>query len=104
MDTTRRAWLIERLAIKIEMQQCERLKKDRLDCEVNLINSKVNIKHGKLYTKINFNLSGKYMIDLEGNIFGIKAHGVVNKKRSYGNLETFDKYYWGDYTAAILVT
>lgn len=58
---------------------------------------------GKKYTKIDVCLpqqSGRYMVVNEtGEIFGIKAYGVIHKGHQYGTLDTIDQYYWGDYTA-----
>lgn len=88
---------IKRLANLIENQQIERLRKTGLGCESNILNSKVKIKEGKKYVKIDVGSSGKYMIDCEGNIFGIKAYGVIHKGHQYGTLDTIDLYYWGDY-------
>lgn len=59
----------------------------------------VFIKPGKKYTKIDVGRSGKYMIDKEGNIFGIKAYGVIHKGHNYGTLDTIDNWYWGGYVA-----
>ena len=67
------------------------------ECNINYC--KVSIKEGKKYTKIDMCGSGKYMIDTEGNIFGIKAYGVIHKEHIYGNLDTLAEYYWGDYKA-----
>ena len=70
---------IKKFAELLEKQQIERLKACKLDCEANIINVQVHIKEGKKYTKVNVGTSGKYMIDEEGNIFGIKGYGVINK-------------------------
>ena len=59
----------------------------------------VTIKPGKKYVKVDVGTSGKYMVDLDGNIYGIKAYGVIHKGHQYGTLDTIDAYYWGDYTA-----
>jgi hypothetical protein len=61
--------------------------------------SKVTVIPGKKYTKIDVGASGKYMVDSEGNIFGIKAYGVIHRGHQYGTLDTIDSWYWGDYTA-----
>ena len=37
------------------------------------------------------------MIDQEGNIFGIKAYGVIHKGHKFGTLDTINDYYWGDF-------
>jgi hypothetical protein len=42
------------------------------------------------YIKIDAGTSGKYMVEVAtGNIYGIKAYGVVHKGRFYGNIEDF---------------
>ena len=59
------------------------------------------VVNGSKYTKVDVgpanNWSGKFMIDKEGNIFGIKGYGQVNKRHWYGTLETVDKWTWGEY-------
>jgi hypothetical protein len=60
--------------------------------------------NGKKYTKIDVSScgqwSGKYMIDnATGDIFGIKGYGVIHKGHKYGNLNSVNNYYWGDYVA-----
>ena len=57
------------------------------------------VKPGKKYIKVDIGTSGAYMVDLEGNIYGIKAYGVVHKGHQYGTLDTIDAYYWGEYRA-----
>jgi hypothetical protein len=64
----------------------------------------VKIIPGKKYTKIDVGRSGKYMVTSEGEIFGIKAYGVIHKGHQYGTLDTVDAYYWGDYTAKLRKT
>lgn len=83
----------------LEKQQIERLHKDKLCCQANIDNSKVTIKQGKKYIKIDVGDSGKYMIDSEGNIFGIKAYGVIHRGHYFGTLDTINDYYWGEYQA-----
>lgn len=90
---------IEELASLIETQNIEKLKKDGLGCQCNIDNCKTRIKEGKKYIKIDIGTSGKYMIDKHGDIFGIKAYGVIHKGHYFGNLDTIHKYYWGEYQA-----
>ena len=91
---------LKALAELIKKEQLERLEKSKLNCQANInIYSQVNIKEGKKYTKIDVGHSGKYMIDIEGNIFGIKGYGIINKKHHYGTLDTINDYYWGEYRA-----
>ena len=83
----------------LEKQQIEELHKKGLACESNIQTSRVYIKEGKKYIKIDIGNSGRYMIDEEGNIFGIKGYGVIDKKHFFGTLETVNNYYWGQYRA-----
>lgn len=46
-----------------------------------------HIRPGKKYTKVDVGYSGKYMIDNDGNVYGIKGYGQINKKKFYGNLK-----------------
>ena len=90
---------LQQLAEKIEREQIQRLHDRKLACQANIDNCKVSIKEGKKYTKIDVGTSGKYMVDREGNIFGIKGYGVINKKHYYGTLDTINDYFWGNYRA-----
>jgi len=90
---------IYRLARLIEHEQVKRLYRDNLACEANLNMCKVKIKEGRKYTKLDVGNSGKYMIDRDGEIYGIKAYGVINKKHHYGNIYTINEYNWGGYVA-----
>ena len=90
---------IEDLAQIIETEQIETLRKSRLDCPKNINNAKVTIKEGNKYIKVDVGSSGKYMIDTIGNIYGIKAYGVIHRGHQYGTLDTINQYYWGDYQA-----
>ena len=61
---------------------------------------KVTIKPGRKYTKVDVGDSGKYMVENDtGDIYGIKAYGVIHRGHRYGNLSTIHDYYWGRYTA-----
>lgn len=59
----------------------------------------VRIVPGKKYAKVDVGSSGVYMVDLDGNIFGIKAYGVIHRGHRYGNLDTVDQWNWGGYKA-----
>ena len=85
---------IEKLAKIIENQQIQVLKERNSYCEAK----KVKIVSGRKYTKIDVGNSGFIMIEnSSGNIFGIKAYGVVHKGLSYGNLDTINNYFWGNF-------
>jgi hypothetical protein len=78
---------------------------DRWNCWVESIYSGIGTEviPGKKYTKIDVKLpqqSGRYMVVNEtGEIYGIKAYGVIHKGHYFGTLETIDDYYWGGYRA-----
>ncbi len=61
--------------------------------------SAVKVIPGKKYTKVDVGSSGKYMVDTDGNIWGIKAYGVVHRGHKYGTLDTINEWHWGEYTA-----
>lgn len=88
---------LEILAIRMEGDSRERLAQQKLDCQVNLDNCKVEIVAGKKYTKVNQGRSGKFMIDEAGRIFGIKGYGKINLKKQYGTLDTVSDWFWGNY-------
>ncbi len=75
-----------------------------LGCEANLLNAKATYKIKKKYTYIDQGGSGKYLINFDGEIYGIKAYGVINLRRFYGTLDTINEFYWGDYTAKKIVS
>jgi hypothetical protein len=65
----------------------------------------VHIKPGLKYIKVDVGESGKYMVEAStGDIYGIKAYGVIHRGHHYGNLDTINEYFWGDYTAQRRVT
>lgn len=91
---------IEVFAVLLEKQQIERLYRQDLACKPNIDNARTKIKPGKKYTKVDVGNSGKYMVEHStGNIYGIKAYGVIHRGHCYGNLDTINDYDWGDYRA-----
>ncbi len=59
---------------------------------------KVTVVPGRKYTKVDVGTSGKFMVDEEGNIFGIKGYGTIHRGHQYGTLETTHEWHWGAYT------
>lgn len=58
------------------------------------------IKMGRKYANVDVGESGKYMVELStGNIYGIKAYGVIHRGHFYGTLDTINEYDWSGYTA-----
>lgn len=90
---------IEDFAKLVEKQQIEVLNKRYPN--ISNDDCKVNIKFGRKYTKVDIRNSGKYMIDVDGNIFGIKAYGVIHRGKCYGTLDTINDYYWGEYAPVL---
>jgi len=99
MNIHERMRLLEQFANLLEKQQLERLHNDSFTYTGHEKNAKVSIKEGKKYTKADVDNSGKYMIDREGNIFGIKAYGVIHRGHQFGTLDTINQYNWGGYQA-----
>ena len=63
-------------------------------------NFKVFVKPGTKYTKIDVGRSGKYMVvNSTGEIYGIKAYGVIHKGHKFGTLNTVHEYNWSGYRA-----
>jgi len=90
---------IQHLCDRITLDTQHRLIRDNLGCQCNLDNAIAKYKDGKKYIKIDIGGSGRYMVDQEGNIYGIKAYGVIHKGHHYGTLDTIAEYFWGNYTA-----
>jgi len=94
---------IEIFAQLVESDQIESLHRRNLACQGNLDGVKTRIKPGKKYTKVDVGHSGKYMIEHDtGDIYGIKAYGVIHRGHRYGNLETINDYYWGEYQGMLI--
>lgn len=92
---------IEAFAHRLEAEQLTGLAERRLDCEANRANSRTRIVQGSKYTKVNVGPSGKYMVEhATGNIYGIKAYGVIHRGHQYGTLETLDEWNWRGYVAS----
>ena len=78
---------IEELAQKITEAEQSSLRKVDLACQVNLDNAVMKIKQGKKWTKLDSQTSGMYMVNPQGEIYGIKAYGVPNFGHYYGTLD-----------------
>jgi hypothetical protein len=92
---------IKALAALIESQYRARIAKDypRLTEDYLGITTSVKVKPGKKYTKIDVGGSGKYMVDEAGNIWGIKAYGVIHRGHQYGTLDSIYEWDWSEYVA-----
>ena len=96
---------LEALANMITAQQQESLHRRNCACQANLDTSHGIIIEGKKYTRIDIgsldpnslHRSGRLMIDEAGDIYGIKAYGVIHRGHRYGNLDTISEWWWGEY-------
>jgi hypothetical protein len=60
----------------------------------------VKVTLAKKFARVDVGGSGKYMVDLEsGEIYGVKAYGVVHRGHLYGSLDTIQEWDWSGYTA-----
>lgn len=88
-----------------DLLQAEQLRRiiATCDCEVNRLNCTVTIKMGQKFAKVDIGSSGRYMVDLAtGEIYGIKAYGVVHRGHRFGTLDTIDQYDWSDYRGVLM--
>ena len=91
---------LQALCDKITSETQGRLKEDDLGCQCNLDNAIAHYHIAKKYTRVDQGSGGKYMVvNSTGEIFGIKAYGVIHKGHPYGTLDTTDDYFWGNYIA-----
>lgn len=63
-------------------------------------NHTCTVKIGRKYANVDVGGSGRYMVDLAtGEIFGIKAYGVIHRGHYFGTLDTINDYHWSEYHA-----
>ncbi len=87
---------LEALRALIEKEYNEKLLSDY----PNLKPESVTVKPGSKYIKIDVRSSGKYMVEVAtGNIYGIKAYGVIHRGHQFGNLDTINDWNWSGYRA-----
>lgn len=91
---------LEAFRAMLEAAQLSGLVANNVDCEGNRINCKTKVKPGRKYINVDVGSSGKYMVVREtGEIFGIKAYGVIHRGHAYGTLDTIAEYDWSGYVA-----
>jgi len=60
----------------------------------------VHSHDGNKYTRVDVGDSGKYMVvNATGEIFAIKAYGVIHRGHAFGTLDTINEWHWGGYRA-----
>ena len=83
---------IQEFAQKVFEVECEGYKRlvagiGPLRVELMVADCSTTIRPGRKYTKVDVGSSGRYMIENDtGNIYGIKAYGVIHRGHCYGNL------------------
>ena len=93
---------LETFAELLEREQIEELHRQGLACQPNVDNCRVRIIPGRKYTRVDVGTSGKYMVMNDtGEIYGIKAYGVIHRGHKYGTLETISDWYWGEYVGRL---
>ena len=88
---------IEDFRQRVEGDGIMRLEKEGRCNASTIAQRRAYIKLGIKYMKVDVGDSGRFMVDVEGNIFGIRSYGRINKEKHYGNLQTTDLYSWGGY-------
>ena len=68
----------------------------------NQLMAGARIVEGRKYAKIDkgsdeVQWQGRFMVDSDGNIFGIKAYGKVHHGHNYGTLDTINDWNWGEF-------
>jgi hypothetical protein len=94
---------IEPFAAMVEQQQREAFARDyhgpcfneRCDSDCT-----VKLSMGKKFARVDVGTIGKYMVDLgTGEIFSIKAYGIVHRGHRFGTLDTIADWDWSGYRA-----
>jgi len=91
---------IQEFAKAVEKQEKVYLMRYNLACDANWHNAETHIHQGRKWTRVDVGSSGRYMINPEGQIYGIKAYGVPHLGHYYGTLDnptciTLHSH-WGD--------
>lgn len=91
---------IEAFRAKLEEQVKAQYIKDGFTDPVHEPNTRCTVKYGGKYARVDVGTSGRYMVVMDtGEIFGIKAYGVIHRGHPYGTVDTLDAFYWGGYKA-----
>lgn len=90
---------VRAFADKVDAQTAMRLIAQGYGSQIE--SNRVKVTFGKKFARVDVGgSSGRYMVDREGEIFGVKAYGVVNLGHHYGNLDSIEQWNWGDYRAS----
>jgi hypothetical protein len=77
---------IQEIAQRITEAEKASLIRADLACEANIQNTETHIHQGRKWTRLDVGQSGRYMINQEGQIYGIKAYGVPHLGHPFGTL------------------
>jgi len=77
---------IEEFAKAVEEGEKASLVRAGMNCEANMKNCVTHTHQGRKWCRVDIGGAGKYMIDPDGNIFGIKAYGVPHLGHHFGTL------------------
>lgn len=90
---------LERFRERVTREQTERARKQypTMPEECILRDCVATVRPGKRWIKVDVGTSGKFMIDQDGAIYGIKGYGVPHLGHHYGTLDTLDAWYWGEF-------
>jgi len=56
-----------------------------------------HLHFGRVWTRVDVGCTGKLMVNMAGEIYGIREYGKVHKGHAYGTLWTLDDWDWGGY-------
>ena len=91
---------IEEFAALVEKSQRERIVREWPATAAVGGWGRAEIHTGPKYSRVDFDKSGKYMVvNATGEIYGIKAYGVIHRGHYYGTLDTIDQWDWSGYRA-----
>jgi hypothetical protein len=91
---------IAAFAAVLEADTIRGLHERGVGCQANIDNSKTSVKYGGKYARVDIGGSGRYMVELStGNIYGIKAYGVIHRGHLYGTVDTVNRWDWSRYYA-----
>lgn len=88
---------VQEFADKVDAQTAMQLIRDGYGAQIE--SHRVRVTFGKKFARVDVGGSGRYMVDREGNIFGIKAYGVVHRGHRYGTLSEIEQWNFGGYHA-----
>ena len=78
---------LQEFADKVTQTGQESLRKAGMGCEANLRNAIARVKQGRKWAYVDVGCSGKYMVNPQGEIYGIKGYGVPHLGHYFGTLE-----------------